>query len=74
MAWRDDIARYAENGDTEGVLRIFDELWSDRERRMSLNAAYLQQIAELKGAPKAVNYDRLEAAFNRLTDAVNGTN
>lgn len=47
MAWRDEIADRARNGDAEGVLKIFDELDKDRERIRTLNAAYLQHIAEL---------------------------
>jgi hypothetical protein len=78
MAWRDDIAGYAKNGDVAGVLKIFDELWNDRARRIASEAALLQHVAELKGggkplapktAPAAANYDKLEAAFNRLTKA-----
>jgi hypothetical protein len=51
MAWRDEIADRAANGDVNGVLKIFGELVADRDRVRQLNAAYLSEIAALKGAP-----------------------
>lgn len=56
MAWREEIARYADNGDRDGVLRIFDELWNDRQRVRALNDAYLQHMGG-----KPVASDPLEA-------------
>lgn len=78
MAWRDEIAAYAENGDADGALRIFDMLWNDRERFRTLNTAYLSEIAKLKGAKpkgrevtaKVESYDAATAARGALTDAL----
>lgn len=74
MAWRDEIASCTENGDVDGALRIFDELWSDRERVRTLNTAYLQHIAELKsgqpaevkGAPKGSSGRAGEGVLEQL--------
>lgn len=50
MGWREDISDRAQNGDVEGVLKIFDSLEEDRQRVRSLNEAYLKHIRELKGS------------------------
>lgn len=68
MAWRDEIARYAENGNVEGVLRIFDEINADRQRQTTLNSAYLQALG-------GKTTDRLEAcaaAHRTLGEAFKG--
>lgn len=55
MTWREEIYDYAQNGDVEGVLRMYDLLCDDRDRVRQLNSAYINQIAELKGGkPKNI--------------------
>lgn len=53
MAWRDDIAERAANGDVDGVLKIYDELEADRQRVRAVNESYLAHIRELKGGKPA---------------------
>ena len=53
MAWREDIADRARNGDVDGVLKIFDELWNDRQRGRTQEAAYLKHIEQILKAGNA---------------------
>lgn len=48
MTWREDISDRAQNGDVEGVLKIFDQLEEDRQRVRAMNEAYLTHIREIK--------------------------
>lgn len=71
MSWRDEIAQAAQYGAIAEVLRIFDMLWVDREQLRRTNSAYLDHIAELRGASReTVLREQCAKAQERLRDAL----